>query len=76
MHRFHKPADERFPFGHGKKIYFLSFVVALIIFSLGPAFQFMEDGSHSASFCHANPSNQLFSDQFCIIVRRRHVDTL
>jgi cation diffusion facilitator family transporter len=35
MHRARLPADARFPFGHGKEIYFWSFVVALLIFSLG-----------------------------------------
>lgn len=30
-----KPADENFPFGHGKEIYFWSFAVAILVFSLG-----------------------------------------
>lgn len=41
-----KPADERFPFGHGKEIYFWSFVVAIMIFAVGAGISIYE-GVHS-----------------------------
>jgi divalent metal cation (Fe/Co/Zn/Cd) transporter len=40
------PADNRFPFGHGKEIYFWSFAVAIMIFGVGAGLSFYE-GVHS-----------------------------
>jgi cation diffusion facilitator family transporter len=41
-----KPADKDFPFGHGKEIYFWSFVVAIMIFAVGAGISIYE-GLHS-----------------------------
>ena len=41
-----KPADENFPFGHGKEIYFWSFAVAILIFGLGAGISLYEGVKH------------------------------
>ncbi|MFY9227249.1 MAG: cation diffusion facilitator family transporter [Blastocatellia bacterium] len=41
-----KPPDENFPFGHGKEIYFWSFVVAILIFALGSGISIYEGINH------------------------------
>jgi len=41
-----KPPDERFPFGHGKEVYFWSFVVAILIFGLGAGISIYEGVAH------------------------------
>jgi cation diffusion facilitator family transporter len=46
LRRARLPADERFPFGHGKEIYFWSFVVALLVFAVGAGVSFYEGVHH------------------------------
>lgn len=41
-----KPANEDFPFGHGKEIYFWSFIVAILIFALGGGISIYEGIRH------------------------------
>ncbi|MDH5711197.1 MAG: cation diffusion facilitator family transporter [Gammaproteobacteria bacterium] len=46
MKQAQKPADEHFPFGHGKEIYFWSFIVAMLIFALGGGISIYEGIVH------------------------------
>ncbi len=46
MARAKQPADENFPFGHGKEIYFWSFIVAILIFALGGGISIYEGIKH------------------------------
>lgn len=41
-----KPADTKFPFGHGKEIYFWSFVVSILIFAVGSGISLYEGIQH------------------------------
>ncbi|MCP4429847.1 MAG: cation transporter [Gammaproteobacteria bacterium] len=44
--RASRPADEDFPFGYGKEIYFWSFIVAILIFALGGGISIYEGIKH------------------------------
>lgn len=46
-----EPADKQFPFGHGKEIYFWSFVVAIMIFAVGAGISIYE-GIHALQDPH------------------------
>jgi cation diffusion facilitator family transporter len=46
MRRAQKPPDEDFPFGHGKEVYFWSFVVAILVFALGAGVSIYEGVIH------------------------------
>ncbi len=46
LRRAQKPADERFPYGHGKEIYFWGFIVAISIFAVGAGVSIYEGVRH------------------------------
>lgn len=46
MKQAKKPADDDYPFGHGKEIYFWSFVVAILIFAVGSGVSIYEGVHH------------------------------
>lgn len=46
MRRAARPADTTHPFGHGRELYFWSFVVALLVFALGAGVSFYEGIVH------------------------------
>ena len=63
-----KPPTDEYPLGFGKVTYFWSFVVALLLFSMGGLFSIYEgwhklhepeplNGSGSRSWCSASPSS-------------------
>ncbi|MDP3897292.1 MAG: cation diffusion facilitator family transporter [Mesorhizobium sp.] len=56
LHRSAAPADEAHPFGHGRELYFWSFVVALLIFALGAGVSIYEGIVH---MMHPEPATNL-----------------
>lgn len=53
MHRARLKPDRTHPFGHGRELYFWSFVVALLVFSLGAGVSFYEGLTH---ILHPSPT--------------------
>lgn len=43
-----QPPDRQFPFGHGKEVYFWSFIVAILIFAVGAGISIYEGIQHLA----------------------------
>lgn len=56
-HRAALPPDPEHPFGHGRELYFWSFIVALVIFSLGAGVAFFEGVSH---IFHPSPIRDVY----------------
>jgi cation diffusion facilitator family transporter len=46
LHRARKPPDPEHPFGHGRELYFWSFMVALLVLALGAGVSFYEGLIH------------------------------
>lgn len=46
LRRAARPPDDEFPFGHGKEVYFWSFVVAILVFALGAGVSIYEGVIH------------------------------
>jgi cation diffusion facilitator family transporter len=65
LRRARLPADERFPFGHGKEIYFWSFVVALLVFAAGAGVSFYEGVQHLR---HPSPMTQPFVNYLVLAI--------
>ncbi len=57
LNRAKKPADKQFPFGHGKEIYFWSFIVAILIFAVGAGVSIYEG---IESVLHPHPVENAF----------------
>ncbi len=65
MRQAKKPANPRFPFGHGKEIYFWSFVVAILLFALGAGISLYEGIIH---MLHPEPMENVFVNYIVLML--------
>ncbi len=63
--RARKPADEHFPFGYGKEVYFWSFVVAIFIFAIGAGVSLYE-GLHRLA--HPRPLEHVYANYVVLVL--------
>lgn len=49
LHRSRQPADDEHPFGHGRELYFWSFIVSLLILAMGAGVSFYQGVVHLRS---------------------------
>jgi len=54
LRRAARPPDLTHPFGHGRELYFWSFIVALLVFAVGAGVSFYEGVSHIIAPRHAS----------------------
>jgi cation diffusion facilitator family transporter len=65
MKRAAEPPDREHPFGHGKEIYFWSFVVALLIFALGSGISLYEGVHH---LLHPSPPENPLANYVVLVL--------
>jgi cation diffusion facilitator family transporter len=65
MRRARRPADRRHPFGYSKELYFWSFVVAILLFSMGAGVSLYEGVQ---KFLHPHPIEHAFVNYIVLSV--------
>lgn len=65
IRRAKRPADKRFPFGHGKEVYFWSFIVSILIFAVGAGVSLYEGISH---VLHPGPVRDPFINYIILVL--------